>query len=241
MINIDKFKTFIYTVANKGGRGTLSPTQFNSITKQALFAYTNNQLSNQKQYQPGQPFSQTSMDMDQASIDRLRHLKEIRDIRVVDGEMNLPDGVNKDVNGVVMPTYWTHSRLSHKFQSHGNIITQPVEIVSDNQWAVRLGSHIVSPTKKRAIGNYQSNKVLIEPSNLINLVTLAYIRNPNDPVWGYDVTNSRPVYNATTSVDLDAPEQAFNEIAMIALELIGIKIREQELVQAAAGLENKGV
>lgn len=241
MINIDKFKTFVFTVANKGGRGTLSPTQFNSITKQALFAWTNNQLSNQKQYQPGQPFSQTSLDLDQASIDRLRHLKETRDIRVISGEMPLPDGVNTDINGSIMPSYWTHSKLSHRYQSHGNIVTQPIKVINDNQWATRLGSDIVFPTKKRAIGNYQSDKVIVEPSSLINLVTLSYVRNPNTPIWAYDVTNSRPVYNATNSVDLDAPEQAFNEIAMIALELIGIKIREQELVQAAAGLENKGV
>jgi len=241
MINIDKFKTFVFTVANKSGRGTLSPAQFNSITKQALFAWTNNQLSNQKQYQLGQPISQTSLDIDQASIDRLRHLKETRDIRVINGEVEIPDGIKTDVRGSVMPSYWTHSRLSHKYQSHGNIVTHPIEVVNDNQWAIRLGSNIVVPTKKRAIGNYQSDKILIEPSNLINLVTLSYIRNPNTPIWAYDVTNNRPAYNAANSTDLDAPEQAFNEIAMIALELIGIKIREQELVQAATGLENKGV
>jgi hypothetical protein len=241
MINIDKFKTFVFTIAHKGGRGTLSPAQFNSITKQALFAWTNNQISNQKQYAPGQPIPQTSLDMDQASIDRLRHLKETRDIRVIDGEMSIPDGTNLDINGDAMPSYWTHSRLSHKYLSHGNIVSQPIEIVDDNQWATRLGSNIVVPTKKRAIGNYQSDKVIIEPSNLINLVTLSYVRNPNEPIWAYDVTNSRPVYNATNSVDIDAPEQAFNEIAMIALELIGIRIREPELLQAASGLENKGV
>jgi hypothetical protein len=241
MINIDKFKTFIYLVANKNGRGTLTPSQFDSATERAVVAWTNNQISNQKQYQPGQPFSQTSMDLDQASIDRLRHLKEIRNIRVVNGEMAMPDGVNVDVNSEIMPKYWTHSRLSHRYQSHGKIVTQPIKVVNDNQWAVKLSSNIVSPTKKRAIANYQSNKALIEPSGLINLVTLAYIRVPNTPSWGYTIINNRPVYDAVSSVDIDAPDSAFNEIAMIALEFIGIRIREQELVQAAAGLENKGV
>ncbi len=241
MINIDKFRTFVYLVANKNGRGTLTPSQFDSATERALYVYTNNQVSNQKQYQPDRPVSQTSLDLDQASIDRLRHLKEIRTIRVIDGEMAIPDGVNVDVNSEIMPEYWTHSRLSHKFQSHGNIVTQPIEVVNDNQWAVKLGSSIVTPTKKRAVANYQSNKVLIEPSNLINLVTLAYIRVPNTPKWAYTLLNNRPVYDPANSVDIDAPKSAFNEIAMIALEFIGIRIREPELVQAAAGLENKGV
>jgi hypothetical protein len=241
MINIDRFKTFVYLIANKNGRGTLTPSQFNSATERALFAWTNNQVSNQKQYAPGRPVSQTSMQLDQASIDRLRHLKEVRDIRVINGEMPIPNGVNTDVNSEVMPDYWSHSRLSHRYQSNGKIVTRPISVVNDNEWALSLGSEIVAPTKKRAIANYQSEIALIEPSNLINLVTLSYIRNPNTPVWAYTIVNNRPVYDSSNSVDLDAPESAFNEIAMIMLEFIGIRIREPELVQAAAGLENKGV
>ena len=241
MINIDEFKTFFYLIANKAGRGTLTPAQFNSIVKQALFAWTNNQVSNQKEYQPGQPIPRTSLDLDQASLDRLRHLKETRDIKVTGGEMPIPDGVNKDMNNQVMPEYWTLSKLTHKYQSNGKIVTHPITIVKDNEWAINLGSSIIAPTKKRAIANIQSNDFLIEPSNLINLVTLTYVRIPNTPEWAYTVSNNRPVYDAVNSVDIDAPPQAFNEIAMIGLELMGIRIREQELIQAAAGLENKGV
>lgn len=241
MINIDKFKTFVYLVANKSGRGTLTPAQFNSVAERGVFAWHNNQISNQKQYQSGQPIPQTSMDLDQASIDRLRHLKETRVIPSFNGEMPIPDGVNTDLNGDVMPKYWSLSKLSHRYQSNGKIITMPISIVKDNEWALNLGSSIISPTKKRAIANIQSDKFLIEPSNLINLVTLSYIRTPKTPVWAYTTTNNRPVYDAQNSTDIDAPDEAFNEIAMIVLELIGIRIREQELVQAAAGLENKGV
>jgi hypothetical protein len=241
MINIDKFKTFVYLVANKSGRGTLTPAQFNSATDRGVIAWHNNQISNQKEYQPGQPVPRTSLDLDQAALDRLRHLKETRTIPTPGGEMPIPDGVNTDVNNDVMPEYWTLSRLSHKYQSNRNIVTQPIEIIKDNEWAMYLGSSIVSPTKKRAIANIQSDKFLIEPSSLVNLVTLSYIRIPNTPVWGYNVVNGRPVYDSSKSTNIDAPEQAFNEIAMIVLEFIGIRIREQELVQAAAGLENKGV
>lgn len=241
MINIDKFKNFVYLIANKSGRGTITPSQFNDLAERSLIAWTNNQISNQKQYQPGSPIPATSLDLDQASIDRLRHLKEERVIKVVNGEMPIPDGVETDINGDVMPSYWTHSRLSHKYQNNGIIVTKPIQIVKDNEWASTLGSDIVSPTKKRAVANIQSDKALIEPSKLINKVTLAYVRIPNTPKWAYNTTNNRPVYDSQNSVDIDAPEQAFNEIAMIALELIGVRIREQELLQAASILENKGV
>lgn len=241
MINIDKFKTFITTVANKNSRGNLTPEQFNSITERALFAWTNNQIANQKQYQPGNPISQTSFELDAISMAKLTHLKETRDVRVVNGLMGLPNGTNIDVNSLVMPTMWFPSRILHKYTSNGKIVSQPIDIVKDSEWVLRLNSNIVAPTKKRAIANYQNNHLLIEPSNLINLVTLTYVRNPLTPIWFYTVVNGRPVYDSINSVDVDAPESAMNEIAMIALELIGIRIREQELVQSAASMENKGV
>jgi len=155
--------------------------------------------------------------------------------------MPIPNGLNKDINNQSMPEYWTLSRLTHKYQSNGNIVKQPIVVVKDNEWAMNLGSSIIAPTKKRAIANIQSDKFLIEPSNLINMVNLTYIRVPETPVWGYNVTNNRPVYDSSKSTNLDAPQQAFNEIAMITLEFIGIRIREQELIQAASGMENKGV
>jgi len=241
MIDIDKFHTFFYLIANKNGIGTVTPSQFNSIVERALFAWTNKQISNQKEYQPGNPMPRTSLDLDQASIDRLKHLKETHTVSCLGGEMPIPNGVTKDINGVIMPEYWTLSRLTHKYQSNGKIVTQPISIVKDNEWAINLSSSIVAPTKKRAIANIQSDNFLIEPSSLINLVTLVYLRVPNTPVWGYNLTNNRPVYDSSKSQSIDAPKQAFNEIAMIALELIGIVIREPELVQAASGLENTGV
>lgn len=240
MINIDKFKTFLYTVANKSGKGTLTPVQFDSITERALYAWTNNQLSNQKQYNQ-EAKSQTSFELDTISIEKVHHLKENRSIRVVDGMMGLPEGTNTDVNSVIMPTMWFPSRMTHKYQSNGVVKTKPITIVKDFEWALNLDSNIVAPTKAHAIANYQSNYLLIEPSDSIILINFVYARNPLTPIWAYTVTNNRPVYDSANSVNIDAPESAFNEIAMLALEFLGIRIREEELVQAALGMENKGV
>jgi|GEM_PF-2901687 len=241
MINIDKYKKFVYLEANKSGRGTLSPTEFNSTAKSSLYAWTNNQVSNQKQYQPNQPISQTSLDVDQLAIEKLKHLKETYDIRVINGLMSTPNGVNTDVNGVIMPDMWIYSRMLHKYQSNGRIANSTIEVVKDSEWGLRLESSIVFPTKSRAIANFQNNHLLIEPANLINLVNFTYVRNPIVPEWKYTVVNGRPLYDSVNSVDLDAPESAMNEIAMINLELIAMRIREQELGQSAANLEQKGI
>jgi hypothetical protein len=241
MINIDKFKTFIDAISNKNGRGTTTPAQYNSIVERALFAWTNSQVSNDKQYSPGQPISQTSMDLDSLSEARLRHLKKSVNIMVSNGIANLPNGVSTDLNGDIMPEMWIISRLSHKYSSNGTLIQKKIERIKDMYWDDRLSSDIVFPTKKRAIANMQSDSLMIEPKALINLVTLTYIRNPNTPKWAYDITNARPVYNEADSENIDAPKSAFNDIAMLALGFMGVKIRDADLVQAANSFEKQGV
>ena len=46
---------------------------------------------------------------------------------------------------------------------------------------------------------------------------------------------------SSTSTNIEAGEDAFNEIAMITLGLLGINLREQDLVQYATLNENKGI
>jgi hypothetical protein len=241
MINIDKFKTFVYAVLNKNGRGTITPERFNSFAERALYAWTNNQISNHKQYQVGNPVPVTSMDLDTISQSKLRHLKVNHDIAVTNGQALLPDGTRTDINSNVMPEMWIPSRITHKYAKNGNLVQKDVDLLKDMQWGFVTGSVIVAPTKKNAVANMQSDHLLVEPKNLISIINLSYFKNPTTPKWAYTTTNNRPVYDSTSSVDLDAPESAFNEIAMIALEFMGIKIRDVELIQNVVGMENKGV
>ena len=241
MINIDEFKRYIDFVSNKNGRGSTTPEEFNAAAKSGLYAWTNSQVSNQKQYSPGNPIPQTSFELDSISMANVRHLKEVRQIKVNDGVMSLPNGVNTDINSLVMPEMWMISKLAHKYASNGVLIQKGIKVLKDMLWESTLSSDIVMPTKKRAVANIQSNYMLIEPKQSVNLVTLSYVRNPFNPEWKYTVVNGRPVYDSVNSVDLDAPESAKNGIAMLVLELIGVKIRDGELVQAAASFENKGM
>jgi len=60
-------------------------------------------------------------------------------------------------------------------------------------------------------------------------------------VWGYTLVNGRPVYDASLSTNIDAPEEAFNAIAMGTLSFIGINLREEELQNYAVSNKQQGI
>lgn len=237
MINIDDFKTFFYTVANKNGRGTVTPSQFNSIVSQGLMAYYNKKM---EAINGITPFSK--VEYNQRGIEDLSEIKEERNVLLNLGDILIPDGTTYDLDGNQIPEMWHFGSLSYNYySSNSNIPTdRPIEIVKDNEWSKRTSSTIVSPTMKRPIAKILSDRIKVRPRSITNVV-LTYYRFPYTPKWGYIIANNRPVYDSSISVDIDASKDAFNEIAMICLGLLGINLREQDLVQYAANNEMKGI
>jgi hypothetical protein len=238
MINIDKFKKFVSYVSNKNGRGTITPEQFNTSVERVLFAWTNKQIGDSDQANP-----KSNMDIDQVSMEKLRHLKEHREFRVISRSLKTPNGIDvRDLHSNIAPKYWFLSALSHKvsyndFEGNFQSSYREIDIVKDSEFAVRDSSKIKPPTIKKAIAVLRADDFEISPS-LVKIAKLVYIRDPEIPLWAYDMINKRPVYNATNSTDIDAPISAWNELAMIYLQYLGIHIRENELVQYAVSQEN---
>ena len=238
MINIDKFKTFLFFVANKSGKGTITPSQFNLLAEQSLTAWTNKQIGDVDQTNP-----RTSLDLDQVAQEKLRHLKEHRNFRVNNGILLTPDGSTVvDINTEVAPAYWFFSALTHRLSyndTDGQLISyhKEINIVKDGEFALRSSSQIKPPTHKHPISVLRAKDFEIAPLS-INIVKLVYLRHPNTPAWAYTIVNKRPVYDSNSSTDIDAPQSALNELTMIACEYLGIHIREQQLIQFAAMQEN---
>jgi len=240
MINIDKFKTFVYSVANKSGRGTITPAQFNSFTEQALMAWYNQQLGARDAN--GVPISLKSYNQDY--LENLLDIREERDLYSNMGDVLIPDGTTYDLNGNLCPEYWNFGAIGFKYFKtiNGEKIVQetPIEIVKDNEWYSRTSSSIVPPSLRRPIAKFGSTKITVRPKS-VGSITLIYLKIPSTPKWGYITVNSRPVYDSASSVDIEAPKEAFNQIAMITLGFLGIHLREQELVQMGNMNEQKGI
>lgn len=240
MININDFKIFLFNVANKNGRGTITPSQFNSFAEQGLMAWYNQKIGMKDSN--GVPISM--VDINQLNIEDLNDIREERRLLSHLGTVLIPDGTTYDLNGDLAPAYWTFGSLTFDYHQNKNgeksITERPIEIVKDNEWGKRTSSTIVAPNMKRPIAKFLSGKLSVRPKALTS-VNLTYLRYPKVPVWNYTIVNGRPVYDSASSVDMEAPKEAFNNIAMLCLGFMGINLREQDLVQYANLNENKGI
>lgn len=238
-INIDDFRTFVLNVANKSGKGELpTPAQFNSYAYSALLSWVNDVLGARREYQYGRPVPRVSSDTTQATIDDLRFLKYEADMNVVNGAISIPDGSTvTDRNGNVLPEYLRLSTVRGYYytQTSPTVVKKnevPVRPVSDDELSLVLDSNVNYPTLKYPVINESSEVLNIYPTTF-QYVHLTYFRQPVKPVWAYTTVNNRPVYDAVNSVDLEAPKDAFNEVAMRTLSLLGVNMREADLVQYA--------
>jgi len=246
MININDFRNFILYAANKSGKGALpTPSQFNSFCERALMEWTMKRYGNRAEYQPGRPIPRISYDKTQAVMDDLRHLKYEADMLVNNGRFGIPDGTTvTDRNSQVLPEYLHLSTIRGCYYYTGtNGIEEkeiPVPVVSDKELSYLLDSSICQPTFAYPAANIQSTYVLVYPKTF-QYVHIVYLRQPYTPVWAYTTVNGRPVYDPANSTDLDAPKEAFNEIAMGVLSFMGINMREGELLQYAEMNKQQGI
>ena len=247
MVNIDEFKRFVEFISNKSGMGGyVSPDEFNLNAQRAVMEYTMKRYGNVHEYQPGRPIPRISYEKTQKVIDDLRHLKEVRRIPVTSGEFAIPNNVELDALGAVMPEYLhlstiTYTKLLNRDCENGvEIRKRAVDVVKDDELANRLDSSLVPPTATYPIANIQNSYVRVYPET-IKEVEVVYLRQPNVPNWGFTVVSNRFVYDASSSVDLDIPKEAMNEVAMMFLSYLGLRIRENQLVQYAEMQKSKGV
>lgn len=116
-----------------------------------------------------------------------------------------------------------------------------VRYVNEDRVASYVGNAIDAPTNTEPIyyeigGNYK-----FYPSTLAT-AKLTYIRNPQELKWAYtgalvyDTVNSVPAANA----DLEWSDEDINEIVYRSIGIIGINLKDGDLVRAALTVKNTG-
>lgn len=234
MISVDEIRNFILFNANKAqGGSNPTPTNLNLAIKRAQQSWITDRYNNPKKYSPAgkPPYGHQES---QKITDDISFLLVKSDIDV-------------DSNGTfAYPSDYMHSSsIRYKFKKRGQgkeIITKETDVteISDSEIGNILSSSIVNPTKRYPYCTYYADHLQLYPKDL-GKVTFTYLRLPVEPKWAYTLVNNRPVYDAGNSVDLEAPEDAMNEITFIALGYLGIHIRDAALTQYSEMQKQKEV
>lgn len=112
---------------------------------------------------------------------------------------------------------------------------KPVEMIGENELAIRLNSQVCPVTVNNPIGILQSDyDVQLYPVTT-HAGHMFYLRRPAAPFYSYTLVSGRViVYNQFLSTQLEWGEKDFKSIALIVLEELGINLSEADLINWGA-------
>lgn len=218
---INHVRNTVLTVLNKENRGFLTPSQFNYYAKyaqQLIFDDYFNEYDKLK------------------TLDNNRRIHDTGDI-LFRLEQKIEKFVKTDTKSEDSGSYSQPTDL-YKIQN----ITysgKPVEHLQSNRKNYIALSSIASPSSEYPSYYVESSKIYLLPTSLDGDVKITYIRKPEDPKWTYRTIGENPVFNQSASDYQDFELFPDDESRLITeiLKLTGVTIREPQITQAGAGLE----
>jgi hypothetical protein len=222
---INNVRNTVLAIINKENNGYITPDEFNLFATQAqseLFEeYFKSyalavQMVNSRQYGTGH-------------ADLLKRLEEVIDYFVI------PDAVLTYLAGVyALPTdsYKTNYPIYNG---------RKIEVVSYDKILELNSSNLTAPSTLYPSCTISARELTVYPSTIQSGVTLNYIRYPRTPKWTYVVVpgSDAPLFNpaAVDYSDFELPLSDEMNLIVRILQMAGISIREEEVVQAAKSEE----
>ena len=238
-MNINEVKKFFDYLYNKNqSGGYVSPDQFNMLSTRASTEVVMDLYGNVKDYKAGRPIANIAYAMTQAIVDYM-------DKFMVAETMQLT--IYNDYAICKKPKNYLHydaitvlGYVNGTTCQDGKNTYAPVQVVNNNQLAIKLKSLIVPPDLENPVGAFINDRIRIYPKEC-NLIEFIYLRKAVNPIWGYTIVSNRAIYDSITSTDIELPDEMLNTVVVKMLSYVGISIREGEMVQIAEMKDNKGM
>lgn len=207
-------------------------------------------LGNFKQYQSGRPVPPVVYGQTQRTLDELNPFKEkITFITAAYNPVTMPYGVYDGI--LVLPSDYEYLESIHALvYKNGATRERPVAILDGEEWANRVDSAMMPPTKMDAIARLEGaggvinsfdigtrNKIRFAPKDISGY--LFYFRTPAKPNYVYTLSGRTEVHDATTSQNLEWGTVAAMNILIGALQLAGVRTEDALLVNSMAQNEAK--
>jgi hypothetical protein len=214
------------TIVNKDYSGNIiTPARFRQLIKAVNIDYFKNKYGLPEEYQPGRPIP-----LEYADI-TLKNTDDIKAFKMFVENTPCPAGL------LPYPTDYAH-RDSIKYNETvtinkvATVMKRKVEILRESQADDRLSNFTKQPTVTYPIGVVRATGIQIYPVTIAQ-VDFSYLRWPVDPVFTYIQAAGYITYDATNSVEFEWPKDCHTDLVRMMLEIMGIRLREAEILQYA--------
>lgn len=228
-MNIDLVYQPIQFIVNKAQTGNATPGRVNIAMRMANSSLWKRYNGIPEEWQPGMPLSKMAFSIG-------------TNIEKVMEKFKVPVTLYINDQGVAQKPadFIRESELTYKYiDANGVTKYSQVDICNDNEFQERKTSYIVPASKDNPACRFMSTTIEFLPNDLIN-VDMTYLRMAITPVWGYTLVNGRPVYDPSTSVNPEWPDDIINDFIMLTCQYLGINMNKDVLYQEMQAYKMQG-
>jgi hypothetical protein len=214
-------------LCNKYHHGYVAPDEFVSTFNTAQRIYINRLLGQVQEYQPGRPVARTGSHMTQVVEEKLAPFTK----RVTLKSANEVASVKTQFTDFL-------KLLSLNTEDGGR-----VRRVRHEQIHSAISSTIDPPSATNPYYyEYDAGFRILSGTDDLDRMIMTYIRKPQDITWPYTTPSNIPTFNPA-DLTLKNPEwrdQEINELIFIQLGLIGINLKDADLIRMSQTVKQQG-
>ena len=232
-INVNTVYQTVLLILNKEQRGYMTPAEFNRVGTQVQLQIFEKYFEDLNQ----------QLRVPQTNTDYADRVENLDDKIAIFKTYGTP---TYDTAYFTLPTADDYGQTV-SFYRLGTVLYNTdtlVDRVDRTRFYYADRSRLTKPTKEFPVYLYENEKIYVKPTSIISDITIDYIRQPREVVWGFNVGNlGQYTYNPTQydatdqptgsqQFELHASEQA--ELILKILMYAGIVIRDPQVIEAAA-------
>ena len=228
--NINRVYTALQVLLNKQQLGFVSPSQYNTLARVAqdnIFDSKIDDLNGQVRNKI-RHLETVSGDLQNRAEDDLAPLYVYNETQTASSGTNIFD-------------YPSNSAYIKNITYKGYVVDR----ISPNKASYYINNKWTPPTDIYSIAIMGSNKIEIVGEDLTEGIKVSYYRRPrgsvsgvasvNYPTWAYTTVGENEVYSSANSYDFELPSHMEHELVMEIASLMGVNLRDAEVVQYAEG------
>ena len=227
-INIDTVYQRVQSILNKENRGYITPQEFNLFANQAQLEI----------------FEQYFFDLNQYSRLPKNDTEYSSLVKTINERISK---FKKSSTLTYTTSYFTLPTDLHKL---GTVIynsTTPVEQIDQKNLLEYSLSPLTSPstTNPVFIQNIQTSSsvwsITVFPSSITSLITISYIRKPNEVSWTSQTVVGNALYDASNSTTFELHDSEEPNLVIKILLYAGLSIKAADIAQVADAKETKKI